>query len=101
RTHHPREVRDREYERRVEETARRHGRGEQQSEVLREKERRERRHDAAEGEKREEREEEPRETEAQQVVAEIGVVGELRRDPARAVEDRAEDARADDAEEHR
>ena len=78
-------------EARVEQPPRRHGRREQQPQVVRQEERGQRGDDAAEGEEREEREEQPGEAEAQQVVAELGVVGEQRRQPEGAAEDGAAD----------
>ena len=63
-----------------------------------EEERGQRGDDAAEGEEGEERQEEPGQAEAQQVVAELFVRGELRRQPVGATEQRADDDQPDAAE---
>ena len=64
----------------------------------RQEERGQRRHDAAEGEERQEREEQPRQADADQVVAELGVLRRLGGDPERAADQRADDAKRDAAE---
>ena len=65
---------------------RRHRRDQQQPQIVGQKKRRQRGDDAAEGEEGEEGQEEPRQAEPQQVIAEVRIVGELDRDPPRAVE---------------
>ena len=80
---------DRPREARVEQPPRRHGRRQQQPQIVGQEERRERRDDAAEREEREEREEQPRQAEAKQVVAELLVdAPSCERQPVGAPEER-------------
>ena len=75
----------------MEQPARRDRRGQQQPQIVGQEERRERGDDAAEGQEREERQEQPRQAEAEQVVAELGVLDELPGEPERRPRDSARD----------
>jgi hypothetical protein len=81
----------------MEQPPRRHRRDEQQPEIVGEEKGRQRGDDAAEGEKRQEREEQPRQADAQQVVAELRVVGKLPALPEGSLVERRADGRADAA----
>ena len=78
----------------------RHRRGQHQPQIIGQKECRERGHDTAEGKERQERQEQPRQPDANQVVAELGVLRGLPRQPEGAKEQRADHAQADAAEQH-
>ena len=80
----------------MEHPSRRDRRDEQQPEIVGEEKGRQRGDDAAEGEKRQEREEQPRQADAQQVVAELGVVGKLSGQPEGSLVERRADRMARD-----
>ena len=79
--HHPGRQPERFREARMKQPTRRDRCGQQQAQIVGQKERRQRRHDGAEGQEREERQEQPRQSQPQQIVAEIGEVAELHGQP--------------------
>ena len=97
--HHPRRLRNRPREPRIEQPPRGHGGRQQQPQIIGEEERRQRGDDATEGKECEERHENPRQAEAQQVVAQLVVVVELPCQPGCAIEQCGEYTGRDAAEE--